>query len=120
MPDNKKKSLKPKKTLVTAISKDIKDEVKILVELCKKQIPIPMLLQSCTQLTEERAHLHHTQEKISQLPFLAAFILWAKEIAVRDTDKIYAAKILLETGLIHIAAKNGKIWTIRDAVGLDH
>ena len=71
-------------------------------------------------LSEERAQLQDTQEKISQHSFLAAFILWVQETAIQNADILSAAKILLESDFIRATSKNGKVLTIEDASKLDH
>lgn len=121
MPDHGKTSLKTKKSInISTATQTDADEIDTLLELYKKQIPAKIILKSCTVLTEKRTQLCDTQKTISQQPFLAAFILWAKEIAVQNTDMINAAKTLLKAGFIRAIEKNGEIWTIESASKFDH
>ena len=99
-------------------------QIEPFLELCKKQIPQKSLLKSCATLIEERNSLRdaHTKtiKKISQLPFLAGFLMWVKEQASSNSDMLAAAMLLLEEGFIGITDKKGKVWTITDAKGFDH
>lgn len=121
MTNYKKTSPKSKKgSILPAIVKEDEYTIDTLLKICKPQISSKTLLKSCGVLEEEREHLHDTQKAISEQPLLAAFILWAKEVALENADMMNAAKLLLEADFIRITAKSGKIWTIENTSTLNH
>jgi len=92
--------------------------------LCQKHIPSKILSTSCTILKEKRIEFRDTYKKIIGKiilqPFLAAFALWAEEVAVSHPDTLDAAKTLLEHGYVCITDKNGSVWTIEHAQKFNH
>ncbi|MDB6081435.1 MAG: hypothetical protein JWO53_707, partial [Chlamydiia bacterium] len=106
------------------LGSNTENQVEALVEWCTKQIPQKALLKSCETIVEERVHLREVFkniiEKIAEQPLLAAFIVWIKEIAFRDTGMMNASKMLLESHYIGMTDDTGKVWTISNARGFDH
>lgn len=100
------------------------NQIDDLLELCQRHISSKLLDKSCAILTARRTELHETYKKIideiSPQPFLAAFVLWAKEIAAQRPDLKNIPKLLLENDFIGITDKQGKTWTIAHAHGFDH
>lgn len=93
------------------------------LNFCKTKLPSEDLVKSYHSYTDEKNRLNKEVEKsieiISQLPFLTAFLVWIKEIAIYPPERL-AAKALLEKGFIGISDKNGQIWTLAKARSFDH
>lgn len=99
------------------------DSFDFFLNYCKTKLPSQNLIRSYQVFSNESNRLSEEFKKsievISEEPFLAAFLVWIKDVAVEPPTRL-AAKTLLENGFIGITNKEGDVWTLANARIFDH
>jgi hypothetical protein len=99
------------------------ESFEFFLNYCKAKLPAQDLAKAYHLFSEERSRLNEEVKKsievLAQQPFLAAFLVWIKEIALHPPERL-AAKALLEKGFIGITDKDGHVWTLANAKLFDH
>lgn len=96
-----------------------------VLNCCEAKLPNQNLAKFYYDFSAEKEQFHQQiktgLERISQQPFLAAFLAWVKEIT-SDSSTINFETIimLLENDFIGITDENGRIWTLANAKIFDH
>jgi hypothetical protein len=99
------------------------DSFEFFLNYCKTKLPSQNLVQSCQLFSNESNRLSEEVSKsieiLSEEPFLIAFLVWIKNVALEPPERL-AAKALLENGFIGITDKKGNVWTLANAKLFDH
>ncbi len=99
------------------------DSFESFFNYCKAQLPSQDLAQSYHVFLKEKSRLgeevRQSIDILSKEPFLTAFLVWIKEIALEPPERL-ASKTLLENGFIGIKDKEGQVWTLASARLFDH